>query len=322
MSEALVHTVLVVDDDPWILAAATKILAALNCRVLTTAEPLRALPLIEWERVDVVVADLAMPSVDGLDLVHRARQLFPDVVRILLTGTATLGVALKAINEAEVFRILTKPIEAEELREAVREALRRREALRLAAARARAAARREAALRELERRNPGIGRASLQSGVHVIPEERVRELLARFRGSVVAGWAEAPALPDERVAALVEASNKREASIPPGFAEEMAALRADYAKTLPERLEELSRAVQLAREDPADDDRTRQVKALAHTLRGTAGTFGFRGLSAAAGRIEDAARRRLGQPGAASADGLADIEEGLLAARASLAQDA
>jgi HPt (histidine-containing phosphotransfer) domain-containing protein len=102
----------------------------------------------------------------------------------------------------------------------------------------------------------------------------------------------------------------------------MAALRAEYAETLPERLEELSQAVRLVQEDPADDDRTRRVKALAHALRGTAGTFGFRSLSAAAGCIEEAACRRLERVGEASADGLADIQQGLAAACATLAPDA
>jgi HPt (histidine-containing phosphotransfer) domain-containing protein len=87
----------------------------------------------------------------------------------------------------------------------------------------------------------------------------------------------------------------------------MAALRDEYAQTLPARLEELSQAARLAREAAGDPECSRRVQALAHALRGTAGTFGFRDLSAAAGRIEDAA-----------AGSLVEIEDALAAARASL----
>lgn len=191
MKSGVVHTVLLVDDDPWILAAVSKILASENCRVLTTTDPLQALPIIEWENVDVLVADIAMPDVDGVDLVQRARQLFPDVVRILLTGAASLGDALRAINEAEVFRFLTKPVQETELREAVREAFGRREALRLTAARERAAARRQAALGELEKRHPGLASVALVGGVHVIPDERILELRSRLRGTALEGWLDA-----------------------------------------------------------------------------------------------------------------------------------
>lgn len=99
--------------------------------------------------------------------------------------------------------------------------------------------------------------------------------------------------------------SRAEAPASPGFAEEMAALRDEYAQTLPARLEELSQAVRLAREAAGDPECSRRVQALAHALRGTAGTFGFRDLSAAAGRIEEAGS-------------LVEIEDALAAARASL----
>jgi HPt (histidine-containing phosphotransfer) domain-containing protein len=98
----------------------------------------------------------------------------------------------------------------------------------------------------------------------------------------------------------------------------MAALRDEYAQTLPAKLEELSQAVRLAREAAGDPERSRRVQALAHALRGTAGTFGFRDLSVAAGRIEEAAGRPVQGPAAASASSLVEIEDALAAARASL----
>ena len=119
-------TVLVVDDDPWILELVKDMLAAEPCRVVTTTEPVKALPLMEWERADVLVADIAMPEVDGIDLVVRARKLFPAVPRILLTAAPTLERVIRSVNEAEIYRVLVKPVSPKVLRETIREALQHR----------------------------------------------------------------------------------------------------------------------------------------------------------------------------------------------------
>jgi DNA-binding NtrC family response regulator len=191
MTAPAIQTILCVDDDPWILATAKKILEVGGYRVLTTTDPLQVLPLIEWEEVDMVVADLAMPEVDGVHLLQRVRELYPDVPRILLSGTASLESALRAINESEVFRFLTKPIEQETLLRTVGEAALRRQAMRQTAARERAAARRESALGKLEEQHPGLGSAQLEDGVHVISSDRIRQLHARLGGSVLGSWLEA-----------------------------------------------------------------------------------------------------------------------------------
>jgi two-component system, probable response regulator PhcQ len=50
-----------------------------------------------------------MPAMDGLSFLKLVKNLYPDVVRILLTGHADLQLAIQAINDGEVFRFLTKP---------------------------------------------------------------------------------------------------------------------------------------------------------------------------------------------------------------------
>jgi len=196
MTAPATQTILCVDDDPWILATAKKILEAGGYRVLTTTDPLQVLPLIEWEEVDMVVADLAMPEVDGVQLLQRVRELYPDVPRIVLSGTASLESALRAINESEVFRFLTKPFEPETLLRAASEATQRRQAMRQTTARERAAASRESALCELEAQHPGVGSAQLEDGVHVISSKRIRQLRAQLGKSVLGRLLEADATAD------------------------------------------------------------------------------------------------------------------------------
>ena len=63
----------------------------------------------------VIVSDLQMPGMNGLDLLGKARELSPDTVRVMLTGQADLNTAIAAVNQNSIFRFLTKPCSAEEL---------------------------------------------------------------------------------------------------------------------------------------------------------------------------------------------------------------
>jgi DNA-binding NtrC family response regulator len=187
MTDETVPTVLFVDDDPTFLTLVERALQNEPWRVLTTGEPLRALPLVEWEGVDVLVADIMMPQVDGVELLVRARELFPCIPRLVLSGAADADRALRAINDAGVFRFLRKPLDIPELRRAVGAALHERERLRPVEAAERAASRRAEALRNLGSQHPGIESTELRGGAYTLSEERLHELERVFRGSRFAG---------------------------------------------------------------------------------------------------------------------------------------
>jgi DNA-binding NtrC family response regulator len=186
-------TVLVVDDDPWILELVKDMLAAEPCRVVTTTEPVKALPLMEWERASVLVADIAMPEVDGIDLVVRARKLFPTVPRILLTAAPTLERIIRSVNEAEIFRVLVKPVSPKVLRETIRDALQHRlDLLSEEGARRGGSKERADRLLALSSAHPGIGTVELARGHYALTPERVRELEALFQGTPFAALLRAP----------------------------------------------------------------------------------------------------------------------------------
>lgn len=63
----------------------------------------------------VIVSDLRMPEMDGIQFLARASAAAPDSVRIMLTGNADLNNAIQAVNEGNIFRFLTKPCETETL---------------------------------------------------------------------------------------------------------------------------------------------------------------------------------------------------------------
>ena len=186
-----VPTILVVDDDPWILELVKDMLSSEPCRVVSTSEPIKALPLMEWERVDVLVADIAMPEVDGVDLIVRAKKLFPTVPRILLTAAPTLERIIRSVNEADVYRVLVKPVSPKVLRETIREALQFRFERESESARHGPATRTQR-LFELSQEHPGIGSVETAAGVYVLTTERVRELDERFRSGPFAALLRPP----------------------------------------------------------------------------------------------------------------------------------
>jgi DNA-binding NtrC family response regulator len=114
--------VLVVDDDPGILKLLEPVLRREGYRVLTAAGGRTGLELLTGDPVQVVIADLVMPEMSGIDFLKRVRKLYPDTVRIALSGYSELDDLIAAINECAVFKFLIKPIVLDLFREALREA--------------------------------------------------------------------------------------------------------------------------------------------------------------------------------------------------------
>jgi two-component system, probable response regulator PhcQ len=174
------HTLLVVDDEPEILDSLRRTLRDESYRILTTTSANEALRRIEEGGIDIVLTDLDMPEMSGLDLVRHVRRSAPDVVRMLLTGHASLDSALEAINEGEVHRYLTKPWSKGELRECIRQALDRLDELRRAADAGRRALVRDRLLAELEREHPGLTSLPRGGDVYVIDPAPLDALLAEL----------------------------------------------------------------------------------------------------------------------------------------------
>jgi DNA-binding NarL/FixJ family response regulator len=117
-------SILLVDDEPEILEALRRALRADDYELITTTSPTEAIAILAKRHVDIIVTDLRMPDMSGLELVTHVRRKHPDVVRVLLTGFATLDSALEAINEGAVGRYFTKPWDNDELRADIQEVVR------------------------------------------------------------------------------------------------------------------------------------------------------------------------------------------------------
>jgi putative nucleotidyltransferase with HDIG domain len=116
------HTVLFVDDEPNILRAIQRILRNENMTVLTATSAEEALNLLSHTEVHAVISDQDMPGANGVELLSRVRDHHPAIIRMMLTGFTAMDVAVDAINRGEIFRLITKPWNDEELKTILRQA--------------------------------------------------------------------------------------------------------------------------------------------------------------------------------------------------------
>lgn len=113
--------VLVVDDEPEVLNTLNRQLRR-DFEVLIAHDAEAALALLDQHAVQVIISDERMPRITGCQLLTQVRERNPHIVRLLLTGYADLAVVIEAINQGHIYRYITKPWNAVEIRTIVREA--------------------------------------------------------------------------------------------------------------------------------------------------------------------------------------------------------
>lgn len=117
--------VLCVDDEVRVLHSIERSLRdKLDLTLVTSAAEalttLRETP----EPFQVIVSDMRMPDMNGINLLAQVRREFPDIVRVLLTGHGDLEIVARAVNEGNIFRFLAKPCSMAEVLDTVRASVR------------------------------------------------------------------------------------------------------------------------------------------------------------------------------------------------------
>lgn len=121
------RTLLLVDDEDNIVAALKRLLRRDGYRIVTAASAAEGLQRLAEHEVDVIVSDQRMPGMTGVEFLHRAKALYPQTVRIVLSGYTELQSVIDAVNEGAIYKFLTKPWDDARLREHVAEAFRQKE---------------------------------------------------------------------------------------------------------------------------------------------------------------------------------------------------
>lgn len=117
------HRILIVDDEPHVLKALERALMDEDYEVITTISGEEALELVRRYKFNVVISDERMPGMLGSDLLATISVRQPEVVKMLLTGYASVEAAIRAVNQGEICRFLVKPWNDFELKMAIRSGL-------------------------------------------------------------------------------------------------------------------------------------------------------------------------------------------------------
>jgi response regulator RpfG family c-di-GMP phosphodiesterase len=114
---------LLVDDEESILNSLRRLLRGQRYEVLLATSGAQALEIMAQQPVDLVMSDARMPNMDGATLLAHIHQHYPDTIRIMLTGYADPSAIIKAINEGQIHRYISKPWHDEEMLLTLRQSL-------------------------------------------------------------------------------------------------------------------------------------------------------------------------------------------------------
>jgi DNA-binding NtrC family response regulator len=150
--------ILLVDDEPNMLSALQRALRQskplAGAQIETFTNPFEALNRICVCEFDLVVSDFMMPEMSGGEFLQALKDVAPTTVRIMLSASTDFQTAMTAINEAQVFRFISKPWQQAELEQNILQALEERQRLLAEAGRSPSAQELEA--RRLEQEEPGL----------------------------------------------------------------------------------------------------------------------------------------------------------------------
>lgn len=121
-------TIVVIDDDPVMRLSCKKILSKVGFRVEAFEDGAKGLDGVARLKPALVVVDLKMPGISGIDVISRVREIDPDIVTVVITGYATVSTAVEAMKSG-AYDFLPKPFSPDELRLIVNRGIERRNLL-------------------------------------------------------------------------------------------------------------------------------------------------------------------------------------------------
>ena len=116
-------TILFVDDESFILSSINRFLRKETYNKLFAKNGLEALELIRQNNVSIVVSDLRMPEMNGLELISAVKKQNPDILRLILSGSQDIDPIIESINTGEVFRFIPKPVDPPAFKEILNDAI-------------------------------------------------------------------------------------------------------------------------------------------------------------------------------------------------------
>jgi len=121
------RTLLLLDDEPHVLSSLQRLLRRDGYQILVAHSSRQAFEQLATHSVHVVISDQRMPDMNGTEFLERVSELYPETVRMVLSGYNDLDTVTSLVNRGEIYKFLSKPWDDDALRETVREAFRKAE---------------------------------------------------------------------------------------------------------------------------------------------------------------------------------------------------
>ena len=162
------YAILCVDDEENILSALERVfMEEDDYEVITALNGEKGLEILKERPVDLIISDQRMPGMSGTEFLKEARKHCPDTIRIVLSGFSDFDTVTGAINEGEIYRLIQKPWEDEQLLSSVKDSLEKYDLIR----------ENKNLQEEVNKQNENLKELNIKLEEKV--EERTKELLIR-----------------------------------------------------------------------------------------------------------------------------------------------
>jgi len=118
------RTLLLLDDEENVLRSLVRLFRRDGYRILAAGNVRDAFDLLAINDVQVILSDQRMSDMSGTEFLGRVKMLYPDTIRLVLSGYTDLNTVTDAINRGAIYRFLTKPWNDDELRKHIHQAFR------------------------------------------------------------------------------------------------------------------------------------------------------------------------------------------------------
>ncbi|KKO46823.1 hypothetical protein WG68_02440 [Arsukibacterium ikkense] len=114
--------ILLVDDEDNILSALSRVLRREGYQILSCTSAMQAFEILALHQVQVIVSDQRMPGMSGTEFLSQVKDMYPDTIRMVLSGYTDLKSVTEAINKGAIYKFMTKPWQDDELRREIKKA--------------------------------------------------------------------------------------------------------------------------------------------------------------------------------------------------------
>ena len=163
------HTILMIDDDELFIDGFQQMLSDENYNVITAASGQKGLDILKKQQISMVICEYKIPLMNGLEFLERVRIIYPDILTIMVTDHADIELAIKAINEAGVYKFLLKPWDDINFKNTIKKTLESFQVIKKRDVLVRKVKTHEVTLKDLEKRYPGITKVERDEDGYILP---------------------------------------------------------------------------------------------------------------------------------------------------------